>query len=389
MSQCFRTLPGRLSSLVSGGGGRKPLSKLDRLQLQLQKNVESSAFLKQFLGTQRALSVRANTAGKSVPFVGCTLPPNLSLAYLDVHNQWNEKPRKRHADDESKSAMTYWVQNPRKPHKTQRLSVAFLKSRKHVAPIGIASDNVEIFQAQSVVGNYKDKSFLDNDRICLESLHSSQETNINKSIVFTSDDTSTLKTSPQQSSPRENEGKPSQEQLQSIVDCLSQDLPKLFVKPQNFSIYTDDIIFINNIRGVTTRGLTNYAKQLILLRCVGHIKFAHVKFDIMKITMHPENSTVQVRWRIRGVTGWKVFSMFWKYKVWKIHDAISADQEVWYDGFSTFYVNADGKVYKHIADKMMPDQDTATKKEDLRMAPKLALFTSLTNIFSNNEDSLN
>ncbi|XP_024879903.1 uncharacterized protein C6orf136-like [Temnothorax curvispinosus] len=60
-------------------------------------------------------------------------------------------------------------------------------------------------------------------------------------------------------------------------------------------------------------GLVSYAKQLILLRFIGHMKFAHVKLDILKITMHSENDTVQVRWRIRGViTGWKVFSVFWK-----------------------------------------------------------------------------
>jgi len=61
----------------------------------------------------------------------------------------------------------------------------------------------------------------------------------------------------------------------------------------------------------------------------------------------------------------------------------------WYDGFSTFYVNANGKIYKHIADKMMPDQSTAAKKEDLRIEPKLALFTGLASMFSNNDDSLN
>ncbi|XP_039311461.1 uncharacterized protein LOC105198313 [Solenopsis invicta] len=388
MSMCFRTLPGRLSSLVSGGGGRKPPSKLDRTQLQ--KNIESSAFLKQFLGTQRTLSVRANTSAKSVPFAGCTFPPNLSLAYLDVHNRWNEKLARRYVDGESKSTTMYWVQNPHRLPKSQRLSVALLKNKKHVAPIGIAPDNIKIFQAQSVIRN-DNNSFLDNNRmIPLESFCSNQETNIDKNILFISDDTSNLKTSLQQSSPQEkgNEGKPSQEQLQSIVDCLSQDLPKLFVKPLNFSIYTKDLIFINNFRGVTTRGLMNYAKQVILLRIIGHIKFAHVKFDIIKITMHPENDTVQVRWRIRGVTGWKVFSMFWKYKVWKIQDAISTNQEVWYDGFSTFYVNADGKIYKHITDKMMPDQDTVTKK-DLRIAPKLALFTGLASLFGSNEDSLN
>lgn len=55
MSQCFRTLPGRLSSLVSSGSGRKLLSKFDRLQLQ--KNVESSAFLKQVHRAKRSITL--------------------------------------------------------------------------------------------------------------------------------------------------------------------------------------------------------------------------------------------------------------------------------------------------------------------------------------------
>lgn len=174
------------------------------------------------MGTQRTLSVRANTTGKSVPFARCTSPLNFSLAYLDVHNQWNKKLTKRYSDDESKNAMMYWVQSPHRLHKSQRLSVA-LKGRNHIAPIGIVSNNVKMFQAQSVTR--KDNSFLCNNRvISLESLHSSQETNIDKNILFISANTSnTLKMNPQQS-PQENEGKPSQEQLQSIVDCLSQDV---------------------------------------------------------------------------------------------------------------------------------------------------------------------
>ncbi|XP_024874969.1 uncharacterized protein C6orf136-like isoform X2 [Temnothorax curvispinosus] len=135
-------------------------------------------------------------------------------------------------------------------------------------------------------------------------------------------------------------------------------------------------------------GLVSYAKQLILLRFIGHMKLAHVKLDILKITMHSENDTVQVRWRIRGViTGWKVFSVFWKKNLENTTcHKISANQKIWYDGFFTLMLN--GKVYKHIADKMMPNQDTATKKKDMRMAGKLALFTGLVSIFSNDEDSL-
>ncbi|XP_077273546.1 uncharacterized protein LOC143903638 [Temnothorax americanus] len=53
-------------------------------------------------------------------------------------------------------------------------------------------------------------------------------------------------------------------------------------------------------------GLVSYAKQLILLRFIGHMKFAHVKLDILKITMHSENDTVQMVRRLFYVNAeWK------------------------------------------------------------------------------------
>lgn len=172
--------------------------------------------------------------------MGCTLPPNISLAYLNVHNQGSEELARRYTD-ESKSTMMYWVQDPHRLYKSQRLGVALSKSRKRVAPIGITSNNVKIFQAQNAIENNRANSFLNNNRvISLESLHSSQETNFGKNILLTSDNTNTLKTSPQQPSLRENEGKPSQEQLQSIVDCLSQDVCHVI-----YRIYQNYCTFIN------------------------------------------------------------------------------------------------------------------------------------------------
>ncbi|XP_024892184.1 uncharacterized protein LOC112467696 [Temnothorax curvispinosus] len=54
-------------------------------------------------------------------------------------------------------------------------------------------------------------------------------------------------------------------------------------------------------------GLVSYAKQLILLRFIGHMKFAHVKLDILKITMHSENIPCRfvgvyvVSYRLEGI----------------------------------------------------------------------------------------
>lgn len=173
------------------------------------------------------------------------------------------------------------------------------------------------------------------------------------------------------------EGKPSEEQLMKVFHTLSNTMPNLFVKPLDYSIYHPNLVFVNNIRGTTSVGLFHFVKQVALLRTVGHLKFAYVKLEVMKITAHPEDSSIKMRWRIKGISGLKVFFMFWKYKLWNMKQVFQ-DQELWYDGFSTFYVGPDGLIQKHIVDKVMPDQDTIIDDEEKApIAAKIALLIGL------------
>uniref|UniRef100_A0A182SB40 Uncharacterized protein n=1 Tax=Anopheles maculatus TaxID=74869 RepID=A0A182SB40_9DIPT len=48
------------------------------------------------------------------------------------------------------------------------------------------------------------------------------------------------------------ENQPSEEQLHRVYHVLSQTLPKLFVQPLDYSIYSPNLIFENNIRGTRT-----------------------------------------------------------------------------------------------------------------------------------------
>lgn len=63
-------------------------------------------------------------------------------------------------------------------------------------------------------------------------------------------------------------------------------------------------------------------KQIAFLKLVGHFKFAYVKLEILKITMHPEDNSIKVRWRIVGISGTNVFLSFWKFKVWNVRDYV-------------------------------------------------------------------
>lgn len=181
------------------------------------------------------------------------------------------------------------------------------------------------------------------------------------------------------SSPQENlerGGLPTPAQLQHVFDVLSTTLPKLFIQPMDYTIYSPDVVFDNRIRGTHTVGLYNYVKQIALLRCIGHLKYAYVRFEILKITQHPEEGTIKVRWRITGISGMKVFLQFWRYKLWQWRE-LMGKQEAWYDGFSTFYVSSKGVVTSHVADKMMPDEEKLSDATKTPLAAKLALLIGL------------
>ncbi|XP_064099277.1 uncharacterized protein LOC135210323 isoform X2 [Macrobrachium nipponense] len=184
---------------------------------------------------------------------------------------------------------------------------------------------------------------------------------------------------PNVNSPKSNKlqpsDKPSMEQLSRVYNVLAETLPKLFVQPLDYRIYAQQIVFENRIRGKVTVGLIPYVKQVALLRTVGHLKFAFVKFEILKITKHPEDGTIRVRWQIRGISGLKAMVQFWKIKLWN-WKTVQDQMESWYDGYSTFFVGGDGLVYKHIADSMMPDEEhTVIEKGPL--AAKLAALLGL------------
>lgn len=85
-------------------------------------------------------------------------------------------------------------------------------------------------------------------------------------------------------------------------------------------------IWFNSI--IFCRGLYQYVKQIAFLRTVAHIKYAFVTIEILKITKHPEDSTIKVRWQIRGISGFRIFLNFWKFKLWDYRNMMANKPEV-------------------------------------------------------------
>jgi hypothetical protein len=178
---------------------------------------------------------------------------------------------------------------------------------------------------------------------------------------------------------RQEPGLPSSDQLETVQRELSETLPKLFVSTHKFTLYTDDLIFEDHIRKVATKGIRDYIVNISLLRIKGHLSYSGIALKILKITKHEDEGTVKVRWQIRGIPGWRVIFTFWRYvpEIFaKKGENINPSSDVW-DGFSTFYVNNEGKIYRHLADKLMPDDEKIATTTEVNPLSKILSKTNL------------
>ncbi|CAL1297499.1 unnamed protein product [Larinioides sclopetarius] len=157
-------------------------------------------------------------------------------------------------------------------------------------------------------------------------------------------------------------GKPTEEQLLMIIDRLTYCLVNFFKEPQDYSIYHKNIVFHNNIKGVVIKGLPAYIQTMYILKIYGYLQYAKVKVEVLKITHHIEDGTVRVRWRVKGISRHRLLLNFWKLQTTSWQEFLN-DEADWLDGFSVFSVGPDGLIYKHMCDKMTPDDDTVKARQ--------------------------
>ena len=62
-----------------------------------------------------------------------------------------------------------------------------------------------------------------------------------------------------------------------------------------------------------------------LIKLWAHLKYSHKHLDVLKITEHPEDMTVRVRWRVVGSPGLAIIYMFWRTKFWDSKSRDSKD----------------------------------------------------------------
>ncbi|XP_048376072.2 uncharacterized protein C6orf136 homolog [Stegostoma tigrinum] len=156
-----------------------------------------------------------------------------------------------------------------------------------------------------------------------------------------------------------------EEHLAVLYEKLRVELPNFFLKPHDYGMYSPNVEFISQFPRIKTRGRTTYQAVVMLLRFLAWNYCADVHMEVMKMTQHPEDWTIQVRWRITGLPLHVLILKFYKKDKTELYRT--------YDAYSTFYLGPDGLIHRHKIDKMMPTQPPLTKVKTLLVGALVAL----------------
>lgn len=155
----------------------------------------------------------------------------------------------------------------------------------------------------------------------------------------------------------DNNNKASPAQLAELADQLVLHLPKVFAASHPLSLYTRDVILIDNIRGVRTQGISQYHMQLSLFRIYHYLRYTGTSVELLNLVKNQEESCIKIRWRIITKPGlFQSILFFWKLNQMKD----------WKDGISTMHVNQNGKIFCHVCDKIDVETDDTKQKKAIK-----------------------
>ncbi|XP_035490143.2 uncharacterized protein C6orf136 homolog [Scophthalmus maximus] len=143
----------------------------------------------------------------------------------------------------------------------------------------------------------------------------------------------------------DNEG---EEQLAVMYDRLRMELPNFFIQNHDFTMYSNDVEFLNGLMNTKTRGRVLYHLTLSLWRLLCLCYYAEARLEVLKLTKHIEDKSIKARWRIRGLPIYSLLLRFYRKDKSQLYRT--------YDAFSTFYIGRDGLINCHKVEKVMPAQ---------------------------------
>lgn len=153
--------------------------------------------------------------------------------------------------------------------------------------------------------------------------------------------------------------------LEMLAYQLTHDLTNIFMQRQDWSIYHKELVLQDNIRGLKVVGLEKYMLLINMLRLLAHIRFVYVRMSLLSLTKEQENGIIRVKWRVVGLGFGRMVLRYFPDRLWEKGN-MERMSPSYLDGYSTFYVDSNSKIYQHTVDRVMEDKEKEVQKTVLQ-----------------------
>merc|ERR1712025_116704 len=182
-----------------------------------------------------------------------------------------------------------------------------------------------------------------------------------KSEVLLCNSNSEVKSSNLSHSDKGKEKESKKPNLEFISYLLTQDLTDVFMKRQEWNMYHKEVVLQDNIRGTRIVGLDKYMLYFNLLRIFAHMRFVYVRMTLLSVTKDEDEASVKIRWSIVGLGMVEFCLRYFPDRLWE-KGSMERLSPSYLDGYSTFYVDSDNKIYQHPVDKVRRGEDKELAK---------------------------
>jgi hypothetical protein len=162
--------------------------------------------------------------------------------------------------------------------------------------------------------------------------------------------------------------RPQMFQLEHVKKRLEATTELMFHHRLDWTFYTRDVVLEDHIFNFRRCGLDQVMRHLGLISVGCSYLLPTVHLEPLNILPVLEDGTVRLRWRVKYLNWFQTLD-------WRNFRAQHRKQNFkWYDGYSIFYVDGNGLVFKFTIQKTMPDDSSKTAERTKKLADRLGVL---------------
>jgi len=165
--------------------------------------------------------------------------------------------------------------------------------------------------------------------------------------------------------------KPSESVLRETQAHLCDFTTNFFIVTLDQERFHPNITLDNRISGNTVQGFKYYNAYLGFVKLYGLCRFVTVSSRVCQTYINEEEQSITIHFRFFGLGFIETALKFFPKQLYKRENVIK-EQRIWLEAVSTYYLDSDGQIIRHVVDDKDIDHDRVVKNPFERLKERLA-----------------